>query len=162
MVLDELLSLLHEQTREMDEFGEKENELQRAIVAQEWERMSLLTPQLELLSTELERIDAKRHEIVTELRSARGLPPESTFAELISNAEPEQRRALTDAHRALQIAVLRVKSLTSGIDAYVRGSLKTANAVLGELFPEQKGTMYSRKGMSKPAAGHAIVLDHRL
>jgi hypothetical protein len=162
MALDELLSLLQEQTRKMDEFGEKESELHTAIVGQNWDLMSRLTPELDELSRELEAIDERRHSLVTQLRSERNAAPEMTFAQLIRDAAPDERRQLTDAHRALQIAVLRVKSLTGGIDAYVRGSLKTANAVLGELFPEQKGTMYSRQGISKPAAGHAIVLDHRL
>jgi hypothetical protein len=162
MVLEQLLSLLQEQTRKMNEFGERESELQTAIMSQDWDGMSRLTPELDKLSRELEAIDEQRHQAVTELKSELHLPPESTFAQLISDADSAERKLLSEAHRALQIAVLRVKSLTSGIDAYVRGSLKTANAVLGELFPEQKGTMYSREGMSKPAAGHAIVLDHRL
>jgi hypothetical protein len=91
-----------------------------------------------------------------------GLRADCTFDEIAGKADASLRKRLTDAQRELQIAVLRVKSLTGGIDAYVRGSLRTANDVLGELFPEQKGTMYSRKGKRTPAAGHAIVLDHRL
>ena len=162
MSLDGLLTILQQQAEMMERFGEKERELQEAILGQDWDAMERMTPILEALSHDLASIDEKRHATVVQIRSERSLPDTATFAEIVRGSDAELRKALTRAHRQLQIAVLRVKSITGGIDAYVRGNLRTANAVLGEMFPEQKGTMYSRKGVSKPAAGHAIVLDHRL
>ncbi len=162
MGIANLKSQLRKQTELLSEFGTKELDLQKAILERNWPAMDAVMPDLERLSTTLEAVERRRHSIVTKLKLAEGLEEGAPFAELVLKTKLRDRAELTSLYRDLQIAVLRVKNHTSGIDSYVRSSVRTANTVLGELFPERKGTIYSRSGAHSPVRGSAMVLNHEL
>lgn len=162
MGIANLKSQLRKQTELLSEFGTKELDLQKAILERNWLAMDAVMPDLERLSTTLEAVERRRHSIVTKLKLAEGLEEGAPFAELVMKTKLRDRAELTSLYRDLQIAVLRVKNHTSGIDSYVRSSVRTANTVLGELFPERKGTIYSRSGAHAPVRGSAMVLNHEL
>jgi hypothetical protein len=162
MAIADVTSQLERQSELLDEFGRKEAELQEAIIERDWLAMDAVIPELERLGDELEGLEREREALVAASKAEHGLSPESAFPELLSRVDPAERGELAMRYRDLQVAVLRVKNQTSGIDAYVRNSVRTANTVLGEVFPERKGTMYSKSGAHRPAHGSAIVLDHEL
>ena len=162
MGIAHLKSQLKKQTELLGEFGRKELDLQKAILDRNWPAMDALMPDLERVSSSLEAVERRRHSVVAKLKTSAGLRDDAPFAELVMSVKPRDRAELTALYRSLQIAVLRVKNHTSGIDSYVRNSVRTANTVLGELFPERKGTIYSRSGAQSPAHGSAMVLDHEL
>ena len=111
---------------------------------------------------EIQITEKERHAAVAKAKQEVGKAPETPFVDFLRDLAESSRARLTGLYRDLQVAVLRVKSLTGGIDSYVRGSVRTSNAILGELFPDQKGTMYRKNGESTPAARTAMVLDHEL
>jgi len=162
MGIAHLKSQLKKQTELLGEFGKRELCLQTAILERNWPAMDSVMPDLERLSATLEAVERRRHSIVTKLKLAAGLEQDAPFGELVLKAKPRDRAELTILYRNLQIAVLRVKNHTSGIDTYVRNSVRTANTVLGELFPERKGTIYSSNGAQSPVRGTAMVLNHEL
>ena len=153
---------LARQAELMLEFGEREHELQQAVLDRDWPAMDALVPRMESLSRELAALDARRHELFLEAKAEVGLPEEASFSEYAQLVPADDRRELTSLFRSLQVSVLRVKSVTRGIDSYVRGNLRTTNEMLGTLFPDQKGTIYSRHGRRSPADGRAFVLDRHL
>jgi flagellar FlgN protein len=162
MGIAHLKSQLRKQSELLSEFGKKELDLQKAILERNWPAMDSVMPDLERLSATLESVERRRHSVVVRMKAAVGLEPDAPFAELVLQSKFRDRAELTSLYRDLQIAVLRVKNQTSGIDSYVRNSVRTANTVLGELFPERKGTIYSRSGAHSPAHGSAMVLNHEL
>ena len=162
MATKQLQNLLQREAKLFEKFGRREDELQRVIVGRDWDALDAIIPDLERLSFEIQATEKQRHAAVFEAKASCGKDPETPFVEYLHDLDDTERNTLATLYRALQVAVLRVKSLTGGIDSYVRGSIRTSNAVLGELFPEQKGTMYSRNGTSSPAKRTAMVLDHEL
>lgn len=162
MSVAQVKELLAAQADAMLAFGAQEQELQNAIMNRDWSGIDVLVPQMQRQSAELETLDARRHDAFAAAKSERGLSPDAKFLEFIERVDEEDRRELTALYRSLQVSVLRVKSVTRGIDSYVRGTLRTTNEVLGEVFPDQKGTMYSRRGKRSPADGRAMVLDRHL
>lgn len=162
MPIAHVKSQLEKQSELLAEFRRKEAELQEAIIERDWPAMDAVIPELERLGDELEELEGQRAAAVAASKEELGLEADSPFPELLAKVEPQDRAELTSLYRTLQIAVLRVRNQTSGIDAYVRNSVRTANTVLGEIFPERKGTLYSRSGAHRPAHGTAIVLDHEL
>lgn len=162
MTTERLKELLAAQAQALLRFGSQEQELQAAILSRDWAAIDALVPQMELRSAELEELDACREKLFIEARLETGLPADAGFPEFLERLDEADRRDLIALYRSLQISVLRVRSVTRGIDAYVRGTLRTTNEVLGEAFPDQKGTMYSRRGKRSPADGRAMVLDRRL
>lgn len=162
MGISHLKTQLRRQVELLTEFGRKEMDLQRAILERDWSAMNAVMPDLERLSVGLETVERRRHATVSRLKGAGGLPADAPFSELLGRVRSRDRIELTALYRDLQIAVLKVRNHTSGIDAYVRNSMRTTNTVLGELFPERKGTIYSRRGHQAPVRGSAMVLDHEL
>ena len=153
---------LARQAELMLEFGQREHELQQAVLDRDWPTMDALVPQMERLSRELVALDARRHALFLEAKAEVGLSEEASFSEYVQRTPAEDRHELTSLFRSLQVSVLRVKSVTRGIDSYVRGNLRTTNEMLGTLFPDQKGTIYSRHGRRSPADGRAFVVDRHL
>lgn len=162
MTIELIKELLAEQARLMLDFGRHEQELQESIIAREWSRTDSLVATMNQLSSELAALDVRRHEAILAVKRDLGVAEDASFAELLGRCSDADRADLTSLFRSLQLSVLRVKSVTRGIDSYVRGSLRAANEVLGVVFPEQKGTLYSRRGHRAPADGRAMVLDRRL
>lgn len=162
MGMTQLKGLLRKQAELLSAFAVKEHELQDAIIRRDWPAMDAVMPALEQLSRNLESVEHRRHVAVTKLKRSAGIPDEAPFAEIVSRAGSEDRAELTSLFRDLQVNVLRVKTHTGGIDAYVRNSMKTANTVLGEIFPERKGTIYSSRGTQSPPRGSAMVLNREL
>jgi len=162
MGIAHLKSQLKKQSELLGEFGRKELDLQKAILERNWPAMDSVMPDLERLSATLEAVERRRHSVVSKLKLAAGLEENAPFAELVLKVKLRDRAELTSLYRDLQISVLRVKNHTSGIDSYVRNSVRTANTVLGEFFPERKGTIYSRSGAQSPVRGSAMVLNHEL
>ena len=162
MTIAHVKNHLERQSELLAEFGQREADLQEAIIERDWQTMDAVIPELERLGTELEALERDREAAVSASKAELGVSPEAPFPELLSRVEPGDRAELASLYRDLQIAVLRVKNQTSGIDAYVRNSVRTANTVLGEIFPERKGTLYSKTGTHTRAHGSAIVLDHEL
>ena len=155
-------ALLSEQTTQMLEFVASEQELQNAIMDRNWQDADALIAQMRSRSSELSALDRRRHEAVQDAKQELGLHEDAKFAELLSRLEESDRAELNTLYRGLQVAVLRVTSITRGFDAYVRGSVRTTNQILGEVFPDQRGTLYSRRGHRAPADQRAMVLDRHL
>lgn len=155
-------SALAKQAETLLEFGRLEQELQDAVLERDWPAMDSLVPRMEGLSRELAALDTRRDALFGQAKAAVGVPQNAAFGEFVQRLDEADRRDLTALFRSLQVSVLRVKSVTRGIDSYVRGSLKTTNDVLGLVFPDQRGTIYSRHGRRSPADGRAMVLDRHL
>ena len=162
MAFAEIRKLLATQAEAMLRFGEVVEELQSAILDRDWPAIERLVPGMERSSAELAEMDARRHELFTRVKAEVGLGDDAGLAELIGRADPGERHELATLYRSLQASVLWVKSMTRGIDSYLRGTLRTTHEVLGEVFPDQKGTIYSRRGRRSPADGRAMVLDRHL
>jgi hypothetical protein len=162
MRVAEIKELLAAQVKAMEEFGVREAELQSTILDRDWPTIETLLQTIQKHGAELEQLDLRREELFLQAKADAGLAADAAFGELLAHVDEVDRRELAALYRSLQASVLRVKSVTRGIDSYVRGTLRTTNEVLGEVFPDQKGTIHSRRGRRSPADGRAMVLDRRL
>ncbi len=161
-MMDRVKALLAEQSAKMLAFVEQEQELQSAIMERDWQAADTLIERMRAMSSELSMLDQMRHDAVEEAKAAHGVPESAAFSDLIAQADPEQRAEINTLYRGLQVAALRITSVTRGFDAYVRGSVRTTNEILGEVFPDQRGTLYSKRGERAPADQRAMVLDRHL
>lgn len=162
MSAQQLCELLIRQSDGIEAFGALEQRMQQAVLDQRWEELDRVIPASEALARELETLDAARHEAVLELKRACGVAEHAPFGELLARLPEDNRRPLAAAFRSLQVSVLKVKGLTNGLDSYVRGAVKATNRLMHEVFPDHRGTLYSRRGQRAPADGRAMVIDQRL
>lgn len=162
MKVERIKELLSTQADTMLEFGEQEQRLQDAILKRDWSAVDALVSSMEITSSTASTLDRRRHDLLLEAKREIGLREDASFGEFLEHVAEDDRRELGTLYRSLQVSVLRVKSVTRGIDSFVRGSLRTTNEVLGTVFPDQKGTMYSRRGHRAPTDGRAMVIDRHL
>lgn len=161
-MIADIRKTLTEQVRILSEFAGREQSLQEAVLRREWPAVDACVRDLETRSRIFRALDEKRHALVSSAKVAAGLRADAPFAQLAEAWPDLDRSELLRLHRSLQVSVLKVKSVTRGLDAYVRGSLRAAQEILGELYPDQKGTFYSRGGRRAPADSRAIVVDRHL
>ncbi len=162
MRAEEIRTTLTEEAELLVEFGNREQDLQQAVLRRDWPAVDALVATMEEQSRRFVRLDEQRHELVAGAKANLGLRPDASFGELVDRLPESDRRELHRLFRSLQVLVLKVKSVTRGIDSYVHGSLRAAHDVLGEVFPDQKGTLYSWKGRRMHADGRAMVVDQHL
>lgn len=162
MAIAELKEHLAEQADALLAFGDLQNSLQQSVLRADWDEMNRVVPKLQSEAARIEKLDARRGELVQAAKQAAGLAAETAFSEMLEHLGEEDRTMLNSLYRQLQIAVWKVQNVTRGIDTYLRTRIRTTTAVLGELFPQRKGTIYHRGGEPVPADGSALVVDRHL
>jgi hypothetical protein len=154
------LELLEHQTGLIDGLAEKQSVLQGIIARKDWTAMEQLVPEMTRLSEEIARTEAQRNEVFAELSASFGNV--ESFAHVLVHLPEELRGKISRQYRALKIAVLRLQSKTSTMDAYVRSSMSTNRDVLRELIPEHSSNGYTSRGHGHFATASAVVVDHEL
>ncbi len=162
MKLAEIRTTMARQAEMLTEFGDREQQLQDAVLRRDWPAVDDLVVAMERDSHRFPALDEERHSLIAEAKAEVGLDPDAPFAELVEHVEEAHRRELVSLYRSLQVSVRRVRSVTRGIDSYVQGVRRATHDVLGEVFPDQKGTLYSSRGRRSPADGRAMVVDRKL
>lgn len=144
------------------DLAREERILADAVVAKDWPTLDRVIRVMNEYSEEIVRADELRSRTYDALRSRIGLPSGGLFSELLDSIPSESREQLSELFRELKVAVMRVRSLTGGVDAYVESSNTTLRSVLQELYPERKGRLYSRSGASTEHAETPVVVNHHL
>lgn len=142
--------------------AERERELQNHLLNRNWQDLEQVIEQMTLVSREIQNADNARAESFRILRMSLGLSDSSGMSEVITRLDEEKSGTLRMLYRNLKVAVMRIQSLTGGIDAYVASTTATMRAFLDESFPDRRGTIYSRDGSADYGGGHAVVVDRHL
>ncbi len=162
MSLDRLKALIALETEQIASFADAQGALQGAILERDWASLERLIRLLEAASQEIAAVEQERVVVFADACARFGVAVEAGIGELIAKAPEGERAELLACTRALQVATLGAKGRTEQLDAYVSGHVRTTNALLHEVFPDQKGTIYSRCGRRSPADSSALVVDRHL
>lgn len=154
------LEVLERQTILIDQLARDEAELQRAVADRDWACLEDLVPRMAQLGEEINDAEATRNELLADLAASLG--HNLTFSQVLARIPAEVRTGLSERYRALKIAVLRLQSRTSTMDAYLRSVIGTTRGVLRELYPEQMEHRYSRTGHGQFSGATAMMVDSSL
>ncbi|TVR59469.1 MAG: hypothetical protein EA426_07080 [Spirochaetaceae bacterium] len=158
----DFVEVLNAQILLFTDLAREERTLADAVVAKDWPTLDRVIRVMNEYSEEIVRVDEERSRTYDALRSRLGLRSVGLFSELLDSVPFESREHLSHLFRELKIAVMRVRSLTGGVDAYVESSNTTLRSVLQELYPERKGRLYSRSGASTEHPDTPVVVNHHL
>ncbi len=153
---------MRRQSEELERFATLQQEMQKAIVARDWDELDAIMNRQIACGSEIERIEDERVSQTRRLTASLGIPETSSVSELRNRLGRDLSRRLLQAQRSLEIALMKVRGITGGIDAYLTGAIRTNREVLDRVFPDQRGTMYSRRGQRAQADNRAIVVDRKL
>ncbi len=154
-----LKKAMAEEARLLTEYAARLGALQRTVTRHDWEAVERDIAGLRNLTVEIESAEASRLEAYRLLKASLAITETQPFEQVVFRLPSPAREQLGEQHRALKIAIIRVKGASGLLGYYVRTMADTRRAVLEELFPHRKGRMYSRSGRTRAAAEESLMLD---
>lgn len=158
MSIIEMKEAIAEQVLLLDSLAVVERELQRYAYAQAWDVVEATLPRIGELADAFERAEARRHQAHLALRAELGCR-ECPFSAVLALLGETDRRELSELYRRLKVGIMRVKSLTSGIDIYVDARLRAGRELLEQIVPGWASPVYGADGR-KLSIGASIVSHH--
>lgn len=155
--IEDFLLLLERQTELIEDLARREGALQDRVADQDWSAVEVLIGEMIVTSEAITAVEEQRNSTFLEIACALG--GETDFAVVLSRLPQEVRSEISLRYRDLKVAVLRLQSRTSDMDAYLRSSMATNRAVLRELFPEHAAPGYSADGQGRMQAGTALMIN---
>ncbi|MFP4509451.1 MAG: flagellar export chaperone FlgN [Spirochaetaceae bacterium] len=158
----EVCDVIRAQIMTLETIAAEHSRLQEAVMNRDWESLEEQIRVLQAHAHDAGALEEQRKASYGRLRKLLGFGAEESFFELLCRLEDEERTELAALYRGLKIAVMRVASANGGLEAYVQSSTQTIEEVLKELFPERKGTIYSRTGRVQRHDDRAFVVNQSL
>lgn len=146
----------------LESFAEGEQELQDHLIKREWVALQAIIEKLSGCAEEILEVESLRHKTYRKAREEVGSTKHDGFYDFLAYLPIEARSSLSHLHRQLKVSVMRVQSLTGGIDAYSNESARTLRSILDEVLPQNRGRMYSRSGNPDRGDERALVVDTHL
>ncbi len=146
----------------LESFAEGEQELQQHLIKREWVALQANIERLSGCAEEILEVEALRHETYRKSREEVGCGTTESFYDFLAYLPIDARSSLSHLHRQLKVAVMRVQSLTGGIDAYSNESARTLRSILDEILPQNRGRLYSKSGTPDHGDERALVVDTHL
>jgi hypothetical protein len=159
---EKLAKLMKEETDLLNLISCEEEKLQKSLRASNCNEMEAVINKLAPLSLRMESTEEERDMVFQKLKSRLGKKESDGFYAVAAHFEGSTREGCLSGYRKMKIALLRMRGLTSGIDQYVRTVGDTSRAVLNEVFPHRKGSIYSSNGNTRQAAADPMVLNRHL
>lgn len=160
--IERLKRALEREVVALEELAASEQELQPLLGQRDWVQVEKHIAALNSLSEDAMSAENEREHAYAELKSTLGAEEGARFYDVLEHLDVEARSELAELYRRLKIAVVQVRGVTGSLDTYVSVSTATVRGVLDELFPDQKGKIYSRSGQANRADERALVLDRQL
>lgn len=136
--------------------------MQSAVIGRDWTTLEAAIGRIHDYSETLTALERERHDAYRQLRNDLGLHGDAGFYDVLTRLDNEPRARLAKLYRELKVAVMRMAGQNESLQSYVDTSSKTLNAVLEELFPQRKGTIYGRSGAVSGSDGRAFVVNQSL
>lgn len=153
---------LEREVTALEELAASERELQPLLAQRDWVELEKQISVLNRQSEAAMAAEQERESAYKALKESLGADEELRFYDVLEHLQVEERRELAELYRRLKVAVVQVRGVTGSLDTYVSVSTATVRGVLDELFPDQKGKIYSRSGRANRADERAMVLDRQL
>lgn len=157
-----LTELMERQAALLEHMVSYEITLKESIVAHNFTGLELAQRKMSPILNEIAAAEAARHAAFLKLQVAVGEGPESGFYEVLSHLDRATREKAADAYRTLKFTVLKIQGLTDSIDIYLTTVTAAMQEVLSELFPFQKGNIYTRRGTKRQAQANPMLISRRL
>lgn len=157
-----LKEALEREVSSLEELAAAEQELQPLLAERNWMELEKRISALNTLSESAMNAEQEREAAYAALKQEVGAADDARFYDVLESVDWEERCELAELYRRLKIAVVQVRGVTGSLDTYVSVSTSTVRGVLDELFPDQKGKIYSRTGRANQVDERAMVLDRQL
>lgn len=161
-IVNNLLDLMAEETLLLEEFGSREEDIRSCINSNNWSELTSTIQYLSPLAEKIEQVERERDEAFNALRDICGEKEDASFYHVAFHLPQRERDLCVELYRKLKLAAIRIQGITLSIDSYVRTVSGTVKQILEEIFPYQKGKIYSRQGDSVDSRAEPMVFNTSL
>jgi FlgN protein len=159
---DHLIEILTKETKLVKKITTLENSIMESIIANNWNDLESLLNQTRDISTSIEGLDKQREICIEILKMETGEHHSAHFYRLTVNLDSVKKNKLNDLYRDLKLSVLNLQHMNWRIDAYVGTVTGIMKQTLKEIYPNRRGSLYSRSGILKEADNNPMVLNRKL
>ncbi len=157
-----LINILQTEIALVDESELIEHSIMDSVLNNRWDTLELSLEEAGILSIKIESLDNKRNKCIDLLKELFSLGKEDHFYRLTVNLESELRDKLNNLYRELKISVLNLRNMNWRINAYVGTVTGIMKQTLKEIYPNRRGSLYSRAGIIREAGNNPMVLNREL
>lgn len=144
------------------DFYASEEKIRQYIVLKNWPGLDRELIEIQKYADKIDKAETERSKIYQAMKLYCSDDRTESFYAFVSRYCPSRSASLSSLYRELKISVMKVKTLTMRIDAYLSTVTNAVRRVLDEAFPMRKGTIYDNKGASRRACDPPFVLDRQL
>lgn len=159
---EHLIEILEKEIELVNSFTEVENSILDSVIANNWDILESSINQTHDISLAIESLDKKREVCVELLREELGEGSDTHFYHLTINMESGRKNKINDLYRALKLSVLNLQNMSWRIDTYVGTVTGIMKQTLKEIYPNRRGSLYSRSGIIREAESNPMVLNRKL
>ena len=159
---EHLIIILGKEIELIDSFTVIENLIMDSVITNNWDNLESAIGQAEGLSKLIETLDRKREIHVETLRESSGEDESAHFYRLTAGLEIEQKDKINNLYRKLKLSVLDLQNMNWRINAYVATVTGIMKQTLKEIYPNRRGSLYSKSGTIREADSNPMVLNRKL
>lgn len=156
------ISCVVKESSVLADFITAQSDMRTAIFDRDW---LLLQNAYEKASRYAETVticEKNRYQAWERLCNASGLPGTASRQELLACIPEPYNAMIRDAVLNIKIMATRAKIENDALRAFAQSASESIGAIMQELFPEQKGKLYGKRGTLLYAESMPIVIDTSL
>ena len=157
-----LMEILEKEVNLVNSFIAVDNLIMDSIVNSNWDILEPAINKTKKLSHSIEKLDKKREASIDVLRKETASDSDAHFYHLTVNMEEGTGNKINNLYRDLKLSVLNLQNINWRIDTYISTVTGIMKHALKEIYPNRRGSMYSKSGAIKEAESHPMVLNRKL
>ncbi|MDA3938633.1 MAG: hypothetical protein PF693_04905 [Spirochaetia bacterium] len=159
---EQLIHILEKEIELINSFILVENTIMESVISNNWDVLETSINLTKDISFSIEALDKQRIDCVEILRKEVGEDIGAHFYRLTINLKIEQKNKINDLYRSFKLSVLNLQNMNWRIDNYVSTVTGIMKQTLNEIYPNRRGSLYSRSGIIKEAESNPMVLNRKL
>ena len=159
---EHLIRVIKDEIDLINGFAKIENTILDSVINNSWDGLQAAISRSEDISLEMESLEIQREDLLGSIRETAGLDADSTFYRITVELELDIKDRINDLFRVLKLSVLNVQNITLRIDTYLDTVTGIMKQSLKEIYPNRRGSLYSKSGTIREAESNPMVLNKKL
>jgi hypothetical protein len=148
----ELESLLKKELRRVARMALMQRRVRDAVRERKWLEFDVLNNELDRCGASLKALEQKRSAICGAVGGSR------SFYTMTRSFPLDERRRVNTLYRGLKKQMLGLRMANSALQFYIRESRALAQDFIGAAYPQARGSLYTRRGLSlEPEMGGVLI-----
>jgi hypothetical protein len=157
-----LIDIMTKEIELIDKVSLVEASIMDSVLNNNWGNLEQDLDRTKKLSELIENLDQQRESLVRNIKEELSEEQNVHFYRITTRLKEKNRDKLNELYRKLKLSVLNLQNINWRIDAYVGTVSGIMKQTLKEIYPNKRGSMYSKSGSIREADSNPMVLNKKL